>query len=143
MEENTKSENQEGLNKDQQASGNVDEKNKEIEIVLNLKKENEALKEKYEKLEKTIVILITNFKISNLEELEYHSTWKIMETKAKKKIILTNKLEIDIIELPKIRELIKKGKNTIKEKELEKWVKFLLTPEELEESEKENSDGIQ
>ena len=35
-------------------------------------------------LEKTIVILITNFKISNLEELEYHSTWKIIETKAKK-----------------------------------------------------------
>ena len=52
MEENAKNENQEGLNKDQDTSGNVDEKNKEIEIVLNLKKENEALKEKYEKLEK-------------------------------------------------------------------------------------------
>ena len=52
MEENTKNENQEGLNKDQDTSGNVDEKNKEIEIVLNLKKKNEALKEKYEKLEK-------------------------------------------------------------------------------------------
>ena len=52
MEENAKNENQEGLNKDQETSGNADEKNKEIEIVLNLKKENEALKEKYEKLEK-------------------------------------------------------------------------------------------
>ena len=52
MEENAKSENQEGLKKDQDTSGNADEKNKEIEIVLNLKKENEALKEKYEKLEK-------------------------------------------------------------------------------------------
>ena len=52
MEENTKNENQEGLNKGQENPGNENEKNKEIEIVLNLKKENEALKEKYEKLEK-------------------------------------------------------------------------------------------
>ena len=44
MEENTKNENQEGLNKGQENPGNENEKNKEIEIVLNLKKENEALK---------------------------------------------------------------------------------------------------
>ena len=74
-------------------------------------------------LEKTIVILITNFKISNLEELEYHSTWKIMETKAKKKIILTNKLEIDIIELPKIM-----GKENNNDKLLD-WLYFLENPE--------------
>ena len=79
--------------------------------------------EEYEKLEKTIVILITNFKISNLEELEYHSTWKIMETKAKKKIILTNKLEIDIIELPKIM-----GKENSNDKLLD-WLYFLENPE--------------
>ncbi len=79
--------------------------------------------EEYEKLEKTIVILITNFKISNLEELEYHSTWKIMETKAKKKIILTNKLEIDIIELPKIM-----GKENNNDKLLD-WLYFLENPE--------------
>ena len=40
--------------------------------------------------------------IENLEELDYHSRWKIMEDKQGKKIILTQKLEIDIIELPKI-----------------------------------------
>ena len=79
--------------------------------------------EEYEKLEKTIVILITNFKISNLEELEYHSTWKIMETKSKKKIILTNKLEIDIIELPKIM-----GKENNNDKLLD-WLYFLENPE--------------
>ena len=79
--------------------------------------------EEYEKLEKTIVILITNFKISHLEELEYHSTWKIMETKAKKKIILTNKMEIDIIELPKIM-----GKENNNDKLLD-WLYFLENPE--------------
>ena len=62
-------------------------------------------------------------KISNLEELEYHSTWKIMETKAKKKIILTNKLEIDIIELPKIM-----GKENNNDKLLD-WLYFLKNPE--------------
>ena len=53
-------------------------------------------------MQKAIVILITDFKIENLEELDYHSRWKIMENKQGKKIILTQKLEIDIIELPKI-----------------------------------------
>ena len=37
--------------------------------------------EDYKQLEKTIVILIANFKIKGLEELEYHSEWKIIETK--------------------------------------------------------------
>lgn len=58
--------------------------------------------EDYKILQKAIVILITDFKIENLEELDYHSRWKIMEDKQGKKIILTQKLEIDIIELPKI-----------------------------------------
>lgn len=39
----------------------------------------------YNKLEKTIVIVITDFKIENLEDLGYHSTWQIMETKSTKK----------------------------------------------------------
>ena len=32
------------------------------------------------KIEKTIVILIADFNIKGLEELGYHSVWKIMET---------------------------------------------------------------
>ena len=46
-----------------------------------------------------------------------------METKAKKKIILTNKLEIDIIELPKIM-----GKENNNDKLLD-WLYFLENPE--------------
>lgn len=59
--------------------------------------------EDYNKLEKTIVILIADFNIKGLEEVTYHSTWKIMETNYAKKLILTDKLELDIIELSKIR----------------------------------------
>lgn len=62
----------------------------------------------YQILQKAIVILITDFKIENLEELDYHSRWKIMEDKQGKKIILTQKLEIDIIGLMKIKKRIKK-----------------------------------
>jgi len=45
--------------------------------------------EDYKILQKAIVILITDFKIENLEELDYHSRWKIIEDKQGKKIILS------------------------------------------------------
>ena len=76
----------------------------------------------YKELEKTIVIVITDFKIENLEKLGYHSTWQIMESKSGQKIILTKKLEIDIIELPKIE-----GKEEVKD-ELLDWLYFLEEP---------------
>lgn len=41
--------------------------------------------EKYEKLQKTIVVLIADFEIEELKELDYHSVWKIMETKSGRK----------------------------------------------------------
>ena len=83
----------------------------------------------YNLLERTIIILITDFKIEGLEELEYHSTWKIMETEGRKRI-LTEKLEIDIIELPKIEG---------KEKEngrLLDWLYFLENPKSRRVTEK-------
>ena len=87
----------------------------------------------YELLEKAIVILITNFEIKELKELEYHSSWKIIEEN-KRKIILTNKLEIHIIELPKII------KEENKEDELLDWLYFLENPksERVEEKMREN-----
>lgn len=83
----------------------------------------------YNLLERTIIILITDFKIEGLEELEYHSTWKIIETEGRKRI-LTEKLEIDIIELPKIEG---------KEKEsgrLLDWLYFLENPKSRRVTEK-------
>ena len=79
--------------------------------------------ENYDNLERTIVILIADFKISGLEELTYHSRWKIMETRSVKKIILTEKFELDIMELSKIR-----GKEEEKDQLLD-WLMFLENPE--------------
>ncbi len=66
--------------------------------------------------------MIANFEIEGLEELDYQSTWKIMEVNSVKKLILTDKLEIDIIELPKI-----KGREN-EENELMDWLIFLDNP---------------
>ena len=77
----------------------------------------------YKKLEKTIVILIADFNIKGLEEVEYHSTWKIIETNSVKKLILTDKFELDIIELLKI-----KGRENEKDQLLD-WLIFLENPE--------------
>ena len=77
----------------------------------------------YNKLEKTIVILIADFNIKGLEEVEYHSTWKIIETNSAKKLILTDKFELDIIELSKI-----KGRENEKDQLLD-WLIFLEKPE--------------
>ena len=77
----------------------------------------------YNKLEKTIVILIADFNIKGLEEVEYHSTWKIIETNSVKKLILTDKFEFDIIELSKI-----KGREDEKDQLLD-WLIFLENPE--------------
>ena len=90
--------------------------------------------EDYKILQKAIVILITDFKIENLEELDYHSRWKIMENKQGKKIILTQKLEIDIIELPKIIGKEKEQDNLLD------WLYFLENPksERVTEKMKEN-----
>ena len=45
-------------------------------------------------------MLIVNFEIKKLKELGYHSKWKIIEEK-ERKLILTEHLELHIIEIPK------------------------------------------
>ena len=55
------------------------------------------------------------------KELEYHSKWKIIEEKDRK-LILTEDLELHIIEIPKIYG--KDGKE-----ELKKWIYFIENPE--------------
>ena len=85
--------------------------------------------EDYSLLKKTIVILITDFEVKNLKEMDYHSVWKIMDNKTGGKI-LTDKLEIDIIELPKI-----KGREKEKDKLLD-WLYFLENPKSERVTEK-------
>ena len=91
--------------------------------------------EKYGTLEKTIVILITNFKMKELKDLGYHSEWKIID-KETRRIILTDKLELHIIEIPKVKEwieAIEKEGEQMEDKEEEKdklldWIRFLQEP---------------
>ena len=75
----------------------------------------------YSVLQKTIVILIANFNINFLKDLEYFTKWKIIEENHRS-TILTDKFEICIIELPKVNKL--KDKND----ELLDWLFFLINP---------------
>ena len=89
----------------------------------------------YKILSRTIIILITDYEIEETKGLEYHSSWKIIEEKMRK-IVLTDKLEIHIIEIPKI-----KGKED-EEDELLDWIYFLEDPnsERVEKSMKKNKE---
>ena len=78
----------------------------------------------YIELKRTIGVLIVNFEIKKLKELGYHSKWKIIEEN-ERKLILTEHLELHIIEIPKIYKI---GENEEKE-ELVKWINFIENPE--------------
>lgn len=78
--------------------------------------------ENYGKLKKTIVVLIANFEIKGLERLKYHTKWELTEEK-ERKYILTDKEEIHILELPKI-----KGKEK-EDDDLLDWLFFLEDPQ--------------
>ena len=78
----------------------------------------------YIELQKTIEVLIVDFEIKELKDLEYHSKWKIIEEKYKKHI-LTEDLEIHIIMLPKIKKLTPQESK----EELVKWLNFIEEPE--------------
>lgn len=88
----------------------------------------------YKELEKTIVILIANFKIEGLEELKCHTEWKIVDNETRK-VILTDKFELCIIELPKVKE-------TEEQEELMDWLCFLENPkcERIKEKMEENEE---
>ncbi len=91
--------------------------------------------EDYSKLKKTIVILIADFELEILKETaKYHTKWKIYESNHRK-IILTDILELNIIELPKTVYEIKEDYN----KELLNWLKFIKNPEMIGEEEMEKN----
>lgn len=74
-------------------------------------------------LNKTIEVLIVDFEIDSLKELEYHTMWKFIETKYRKNV-LTDELEIHIIEIPKVYKLIGEKQK----EELVKWLEFIEDP---------------
>ena len=81
-------------------------------------------RENYNKLRKTIAILITDYEISNLKWFkDAHTIWELLE-KRNPNIKIFEDIEIHIIEMPKI-EVNPKAT----EKGLKNWIRFLQNPE--------------
>ncbi len=95
----------------------------------------------YAELNKTIIILLANFELEKLKEIKkYHTEFKIRE-KEFCHVILSEVLEIHIIELPKT--LVKSGECKMNEdKELEKWVRFLMQPNSLKKEELDSNEAL-
>lgn len=95
--------------------------------------------EDYSVLNKTICILIVAYELDNLEELKnYHTEWKIIETKYRK-TVLTPVFEIHIINLRKL-EILKNEEISIispKDKKLLEWCKFIKNSNKKYEGENE------
>lgn len=88
--------------------------------------------EDYEKLKKTIVILVADFEFENFREIpKGHTEWKLRE-KEFSTYILTDVCEVHIIELVKLKKLNKNRTETNEDQTLTNWVKFLLTPNEMD-----------
>lgn len=81
----------------------------------------------YDLLHKVISIAIINQNIPNLKGLPAHTVWHIREDRNHRKI-LTNNLELHIIEVQKVKEEYEKNKND----KLLQWIMFLLNPESEE-----------
>ena len=81
--------------------------------------------EKYSKLEKTVSIIFVDFEIENLKCIpKYVSKWGVREEDFPSKTILTDVMEIYIIELPKVKKYQNKSSEDLKS-----WVKFINNPE--------------
>ena len=84
----------------------------------------------YSRLEKSITILLTDYEIKSLKEIKkYMTKWNIREEDYGN-IILTDAMEVYIIELPKF-EKYKNGST------LDPWVKFIRNPKVIDMSNKE------
>ena len=84
--------------------------------------------EKYKELKKTISIAILDYNLEKLKDIEeVHTKWTIMEEKYRK-TKLTDKLEMHILELPKMRKRRQQGEKS----ELLDWMLFLDNPNDKE-----------
>ena len=81
--------------------------------------------ETYNQLKKTICVLIADFELDGLGEIKkYITKWNIREEEYKS-VILTDVLELVIIELPKYLKYAKKEKR----ENLNLWLEFFKNPE--------------
>ena len=81
----------------------------------------------YNKLQKAIVILISDYNLENLKEIKkYITNWKIRE-EDNPKCILTDMLTFYIIELDKYKKYVKNNKNI----KLNSWIEFIQNPNEV------------
>lgn len=81
----------------------------------------------YDLLHRVISIAIINQNIPDLKGLPAHTIWHIREDRNYRKI-LTNNLELHIIEVQKVKEEYENNKND----KLLQWIMFLLNPESEE-----------
>lgn len=78
----------------------------------------------YGNLERSIVILLTDYNLDNLKEIpEFLTKWNIREEKYPH-LILTNALEIYIIELDKAKDFLSNSHT-----DLNSWLQFINNPE--------------
>ena len=109
----------------------VDRKNIEKRILYywsKLYNMNTKAGKEYEKLEKVIIILITDYEIDSLKEIKkYEIKWNIREEEYQK-VILTDVMEFYIIEIPKYEKYKDKTENA----KLNKWIKFIKEPGGIE-----------
>ena len=81
----------------------------------------------YIHLEKSIAILISNYELESLKEIKkYVSKWNLREEDYKN-VILTDDIEIVIIELPKFKKYMN-------DTALADWVKFIINPKVIDMS---------
>lgn len=86
--------------------------------------------EKYEDLKKTISIAILDYNLEQLNQIkDAHTIWHLRENKSHEEI-LTDELEVHIIEIPKIKKMKENG---IKD-EIIDWMTFINNPNEKEVS---------
>ena len=87
----------------------------------------------YSSLEKCIAILITNYNIDIIKNIpKYITKWSIREEEYQK-IVLTDVMEIYIIELNKFKDYKEKSNHN----SLNSWIEFIESPEVVDMSNKE------
>ncbi len=81
--------------------------------------------EEYSELNKCIGIVFVNFELEKLKEVrKYITKWNLRENEYRK-IVLTDSIELYIIEMPKVE---KYAKNST----LDNWVKFIIGSEDID-----------